>query len=153
MMILDNINNSASFDVDMRSGNGKVFLKAYATSGMVANTPMMVQFSGSGYSASILAASNYAYVGVPEGSNSVASGCVGWVQIRGFVSGVQFGTGDLLGSQGHSVFWGAAALGASTSLYEGLEHQVGVLMEDTAAGTSSTTGDIFLVGMWATPRS
>jgi len=66
MLILDNIDNNASFNTHMRSGNGKVSLEAYATSGMVADTPYMVQWGGSGYNASILAASNFAYVGVPD---------------------------------------------------------------------------------------
>ena len=152
MLILDNIDNNASFNTHMRSGNGKVYLEAYATSGMVADTPYMVQWGGSGYNASILAASNFAYVGVPDDGKAVASGCLGWVQVRGYVSGVQCGTTDLLASQGHSVFWGAAALGASTSLYEGLDHQVAVLMEDLGGG-ASTTGNIFLTGIWATAQA
>ena len=73
-----------------------MFLKAYATSGMVANTPYAIQWGGSGYTATILAASIYGYVGVPEGSNAVASGCEGWVQIRGYVEGVQCGAADVL---------------------------------------------------------
>jgi len=152
MMLLDNINTQGSFDINMRSGGPKVSVKAYATSGMVANTPYMVQFAGSGYNASILAASNYAYVGVHEGGKALASGCTGWVQIRGPVDDVQFGTADASGSQGHAVFWGAAAVGASSSAFEGLHKvgQIGVLLESV---DESTTANLYLTGAWATPRS
>ena len=152
MMILGNIDNSSSFNVHMRSGGPNVYVEAYATSGMVADTPYMIQHMGSGYSATILAASNYAYVGIPYGGNALASGCVGWVQIRGQVDDVQCGTTDMKGSVGHNVFWGAAALGASTSANEGIQTlgQVGVLLEEANA---STTTDIYLTGVWATPRS
>lgn len=152
MLLVDNIDNNASFNSQMRAGNGNVSLRAYATSGMVADTPYAVQWMGSGYNATILAASIYAYVGVPEGGKAVASGCMGWVQVRGYRTGVQGGTTDFMGSQGHSIFWGAAALGASTSAYQGLLHQVGVLMEDLGGG-ASTTANIYLTGIWATPQA
>lgn len=150
MLLYDNINNGSSFNTNFRAGNGKAFVQAYATSGMVADTPYMIQFAGSGYTATILAASNYAYVGVPE--RVVASGCVGWVQVRGRRDGVQGGAGDYMGSQGHAVFWGAAALGASTSAYSGLLHQVGVLLEDLGGG-ACTTANLYLLGRWATPQA
>ena len=65
MLLVDNINTDGSFDTRF-SGGDKAFVHAYATSGMVADTPYMIQFAGSGYNATILAASNYAYVGVPD---------------------------------------------------------------------------------------
>ncbi len=152
MIIAGNIDTNSSFNVHQRAGGPNVYVEAYATSGMVANTPYMIQHMGSGYSATILAASNYAYVGFPDGGAALASGCVGWVQIRGQVNDAQCGAADMKGSVGHSVFWGAAALGASTSVNEGLHTvgQIGVLLEEADA---STTTDIYLTGVWATPRS
>jgi len=150
MLLVDNINTNGDINTRFRAGNGKVFVEAYATSGMVADTPYAIQFGGSGYTATILAASIYAYVGVPE--SVTASGCVGWVQIRGERDGVQGGTTDFKGSQGHAIFWGAAALGASTSAYAGLKHQVGILLEDLGGG-GSTTANIYLTGIWATPQA
>ena len=151
MLVYDNINNNgSSFNTSFRSGNGKAFVQAYATSGMVANTPYAIQLMGSGYNATIFAASIWAYVGVPE--RVTASGCVGWVQIRGEVNDVQFGTADASGPAGHSVFWGAAALGASSSIpaYNPVIGQVGCLLETV---DESTTANIWLAGMWATAKA
>lgn len=151
MLLYDNVDSdSSSFNTTFRSGNGKAFVQAYAAGGMVADTPYAIQYAGSGYNATILAASIWAYVGVPD--RVTASGCVGWVQIRGERDGVQCGTTDCLGSQGHSVFWGAAALGVSSSAFQGLTHQVGVLLEDLGGG-ASTTANMFLTGLWATPQA
>ena len=158
MMILTNVNNDSSFNTNMRAGDeGKVFVETYATSGMVADTPYMVQWGGSGYNASILAASNYAYIGVHEDGKALASGCVGWTQIRGRVNNVQGSIANCSAEQGHGVAWVAAAFVASSSIVQGLYTvgQVGVFLEGSEATTAnaSTTMDVWLNGVWATPDS
>jgi len=148
-MFYDNINNDgSSFNTSFRSGNGKAFVQAYATSGMVANTPYAVTFAGSGYAATVLAASIYAFVGVPE--RVTASGCVGWVQIRGHVEDVQASAAESTGSVGHIIQWHAGTICASSSTYLGdpTLGDIGMLTQEAAA---STTLNIWLTGMWATP--
>uniref|UniRef100_A0A6H1ZU79 Tail protein n=1 Tax=viral metagenome TaxID=1070528 RepID=A0A6H1ZU79_9ZZZZ len=150
-MFYDNINNDgSSFNTSFRSGNGKAFVQAYATSGMVANTPYAVKFTGSGYSATILVASIYAYVGVPE--RITASGCVGWVQIRGPVEGLQASAAESVGSVGHAISWEVATVFASSSANQGNGErgQIGVL---TKAANASTTLNVYLTGVWATPKA
>lgn len=150
MLFYDNINDDgSSFNTSFRSGNGKAFVQAYATSGMVANTPYAVAFGGSSYNATALIGSIYAYVGVPE--RVTASGCMGWVQIRGAVNDVQGAATSFTGSVGHNVYWaGATGLGATTSANHGNPTlgAVGILLEGVS---SSTTANIFLMGFWATP--
>lgn len=150
MMLIgsDFIDNNASFNTSMKRNGPNVYVQAYATSGMTENTPYMIQFMGSGYKATGLAASHYAFVGVPEGTQSVASGCVGWVQIRGQVDDIQGSAAEAVGSVGHAVAWTGGTLYASSSAYSGLNHQIGVL---TAAANASTSLSIYLIGVWATP--
>lgn len=125
-------------------------MQAYATSGAVENTPMAIQFMGSGYNATALIGSIYAYVGVPEGTQSIASGCVGWFIIRGPVTDCQGAATSFTGSVGHGVYWGGATgLGASSSAHVGNPAlHVGVLLEETSG---STTANIYLCGYYATP--
>lgn len=146
----DYLENNSSFNTMMKREGARIFVKAYATSGVVANTPMAVQWMGSGYNATALAASIYAYVGVPENGEAIASGCMGWMQIRGDVDDVQGATASFTGSVGHNVYWaGATGLGATTSANVGNPAlSVGVLTEETS---SSTTGNIYLCGYYATP--
>ncbi len=153
MMIVgsDFIDNNTSFNTAMKHDGPNVFIQAYATSGIVANTPMAIQFMGSGYNATVLIASIYGYVGVPEDGAALASGCVGWVQIAGKASDVQGADTSFSGSVGHNVYWaGGTGLGATVSGNVGNQDigQVGVLLEET---DDSTTGLIFLTGVWATP--
>ncbi|KKL55586.1 hypothetical protein LCGC14_2253960 [marine sediment metagenome] len=153
MMIVgsDFIDNNTSFNTVMKRNGPNVFVQAYAESGIVANTPMAVQFMGSGYNATVLIGSVYGYVGLPEDGASLASGCVGWVQIRGKASDVQGGTASFKGSVGHNVYWaGGTGLGATVSGNVGNQDigQVGVLLEEA---DDSTTALIYLTGMWATP--
>ena len=149
----ENDAGTTSFNTTLKSGgNGKIYLKAYAPSEASANMPMFLFFrQGSTYEATVLGASYVGAVGVAE--TRIASGCVGWIQIRGHASNVQFGTADASGSQGNAVFWGAGALGASSSAAGlGLTHQVGVVIGTELNG--STTGDIFLWGrMDRTPQA
>jgi hypothetical protein len=147
----DFIDNNASFNTQLKRDGAKVLVQAYATSGAVADTPMAIQFMGSGYNATALVAIVYAYVGVPYANGSVASGSVGWFIIRGPVSSVQGSAAEAVGSVGHSLAWTAATIYASTSANQGLNTagQIGVL---TTAANASTTLDIYLTGVWATPK-
>ena len=147
----DFIDNNASFTTQLKRNGPNVFIYAFAAAGVSANTPAAIQHMGSGYNATALAASNYGYVGVPEGTQSVSAGSWGWFQIRGKVTDAQGAATSLTGSVGHNVYWaGATGLGATTSGNVGNQAigQVGVLLEETS---SSTTGNIYLTGVWATP--
>jgi hypothetical protein len=147
----DYIDTDSSFDTAIKaeSGKGKLFVRAYATSGIALKTPAALLFTGSGYQATALAASLYARVGVaPE---AIASGCTGWVQMRGFVSNVQAAATSLTGSVGHEIYWaGATGLGCSSSSYIGQSGCVALLAEDKSGG-GSTTANMFLLGVWAHP--
>lgn len=146
----DFIDNNASFNTRLKRDGAKVFLQAYATSGAVANTPYAVQFMGSGYNATTLVASVYAYVGVHD-DGALASGSVGWFQIKGPVEGIQASAAESTGSVGHALFWTAAAIAASSSANQNLytAGQIGVLTEAAAA---STTLNVYLFGYYATPK-
>ena len=152
MVGADFINTSGSFDTLMRADEGgKLYVKTYATSGMSLKTPVMLNFRGSGFAATAVGASMYGYVGVPE--IAIASGCVGWAQIRGFTSNVQAAsTSEWTGSVGHAIYPLATTfgLGATTSAYVGNQDigQCGVLM--TSTYNASTTANIFLTGAWCT---
>jgi len=152
MMIIgsDFIDNNASFTTSAKRNGPKVYLKAWAESGVDENTPAAIMFGGSGYVATALIGSIYGYVGVPEGTQSVGVGSWGWFQIRGPVDDVQGGTLSFTGSIGHNVYWaGATGLGATSSANIGAPTLgVGVLLEETS---SSTTANIYLTGVWATP--
>jgi len=155
MLVYDNINtNGSSFNTSFRSGNGKAFVQAYAESGIVANTPMLIQFGGSGYVATLISActNEQGWCGVPE--RVLASGCVGWVQVRGQVDGTQSPISSFYtGSVGHAVIMGATATAGGLHATGGantgnqIAGQVGVLLEET---NNSTTGNIYLTGVWAT---
>jgi len=147
----DFIDNNASFNTKLKRDGAKVFVQAIALAGVDENTPVMVQFGGSGYCASALADSNYAYIGVPEGTQSIGVGSVGWLQIRGPVTDVQGAATSMTGSVGHAVYWaGATGLGATVSGNVGNLDigQIGILTEEVS---SSTTGNIYLTGVWAAP--
>jgi len=131
---------------DYRSEGTSKFVKAYFSAATERWLPVYTLPMGSGLMATILAASTYGVVGVTDAT--VGAGSWGWVQVEGKASDVQFGAGDAKGSVGHSVFWGATALGASDSAYLGLLSQVGQLLQLTNA---STTATIYLTGTYATP--
>lgn len=146
-------NDSSSFDVAVRKQQDKLYVRAYAAGGIVANTPMVVAFAGSGFAATVFAASTMGWVGVPEDGTALASGCVGWVQIRGNVEDVQCPAQSITGSIGHGVYWaGATGLGASSSAYAGLSGQVAMLTGDATGYSASTTANMFLLGAWAEER-
>ena len=143
---------SPSFNTSLKSGgNGKIFVKTLSESAVAANVPVFLWYAeGSTYESTALGASYLGAVGVPEAA--IASGCLGWVQVRGVASNVQFGTGDASGSAGNAVFWGAGAVGASSSAVNGFTHQIGVVVGTELNG--STTGDIFLWGRFdRTPQA
>jgi len=153
MMIIgsDFIDNNASFTTSAKRNGAKVFVKAYAASGVDENTPAVIQFMGSGYNATAIAASLYGYIGVPEGTQSVGAGSWGWFQIRGPVEDVQASAAEAVGSVGHSVAWTGGTLYASSSANLGIvtAGQIGVL---TQLANASTTLNIYLTGVWATPK-
>jgi hypothetical protein len=144
----DFIDNNASFNTQLKRDGAKVLVYAYAGTGVDENTPAVIQFMGSGYNATALIASVYGYVGVPEGTQSVGAGSWGWFIIRGPVESVQGSAAEAVGSIGHAVAWTGAAIYASSSAHQGLSHQIGVL---TTAANASTTLDIYLTGVYATP--
>lgn len=150
----DFIDNNASFNTMLKRDGAKVLVYAYAASGCDENTPKAIQWMGSGYNATTLVASIYAYVGVPEGTQSVGAGSWGWYIIRGPVEDVQGSAAESVGSVGHAIAWTGAALYASSSANQGLAHQVGVIIQgaNLAGGVNaSTTMDIYLTGVYATP--
>ena len=149
MLFIDNIiNDTSKANVSFRAGNGDAFVEAYAAGGMVANTPYAVQYSASLVNATVLAASIWGMVGVPE--RVVASGCTGWVQIRGKVTDVQASAAESTGSVGHIIQWHAGTISASSSTYLGdpALGDVGMLVQEANA---STTLSIWLSGRWVTP--
>jgi len=151
----NNIDTDSSFNTMFHADGGKVFIQAYATSGIVANTPMLVQFMGSGYNATLISActSEAGFGGYPKDGKALASGCVGWVQVRGKIEDVQaFVATGFTGSVGHSVFMGATAtaggFGATSSanVGNGAIGQIGVLLE-AASGSLTTT--MYLTGVYS----
>jgi len=144
----DFLESDGTFSANLKSdGAGQILCKVYVSSGCVINTPYIVDYryttSGAGWlTATGLAASMRGLLGVA--STAIASGCVGWITVRGPVNNVQGAATSFTGSVGHAVYWaGATGLGASTSTYIGLAYQVGVLLEETDA---STTANIYLTG-------
>lgn len=152
----NHIDTDSSFNTMMKAGDAKVFVQAYAGSGIVANTPMLVQWSGSGFAATLISActAEMGYCGYHRDGTTLASGCVGWVQIRGKIEDVQsdWATG-YTGSVGHAVVMGATATAGGLYATSGANTgnpvigQVGVLLEE-ASGSLTTT--MYLTGVYAT---
>jgi hypothetical protein len=139
---------AATFHARIKSGgNGSLWAQVYASSGCVSRTPHFVSYgyttSGNGWlQATAISASQVGIIGLPSGA--IASGCVGWVQIRGAFDNVAGPATSFTGSIGHAVYWGGATgLGATGSAYRGLPYHVGFLLEGVS---SSTTANIFLAG-------
>ena len=156
MFELAHIETASSFNTTMRSGDGNVFVQAYAAGGIVANTPMLAQWAGSGFAATVISActAECGYCCYPKDGTALASGCVGWVQIRGKILEVQsdWATG-YTGSVGHVVVMGATAtaggLYATTGANTGnpITGEVGVLLEEANASLTTT---VWLTGVYAT---
>ena len=140
----------ATFNSLIKShGNGQVVVKVYATSGMTAKRmyPLMYQYTTSDngwFQPQVMSASNVGLPGIA--SAAIASGCVGWVTIRGQVSDASSpATVGFTGSIGHAVYWGGASgIGATSSAYVGAAHQIGFLIETSVTGLVAC--DIFLTG-------
>ena len=147
----DYIDADNSFTTTLKTKGSKVYVMCHASVGISANTPAVVQFTGSDYTATALAAGLYGYIGVPEGGSAISAGCTGWIQIRGAVEDVQCSAAAAKGGVGESVAWTAATLYGSSSANQGREDigQVGVF---TAVANASTTISMYLTGMWATPK-
>ena len=130
-------------------GAGRVLAKVYATSGMVTRTAYHIDLAYTTNTGAGLSwfqprdvGSTIGLVGISSGA--IASGCVGWVTIRGQVTATASATVEFTGSIGHAVFFTTASgVGASSSAYLGLTHQIGFLMEEATATLSC---DIFLTG-------
>jgi len=138
---------NGTFSARLKSvGEGRVMVEVYATSGCVQRTPYFINYgypeSGSRYlNATVATASQIGLLGIA--SDTIASGCMGWVTVRGPVDNAAGPATSFTGSIGHSVYWLTAGVGCTGSAFHGLAHQVGFLLEET---NSSTTANIFLVG-------
>lgn len=144
----DHFESGGSYSATIKSDNaGRILAYVYATSGMLTKTLYHIgQFyttDGSCWLQPYTVGSKTGLVGIA--SAAIASGCVGWVTIRGPVSGASASaTVEFTGSIGHAVFFAdASGMGASSSAYNGLPHQIGFLMEEA---TATLAADIFLTG-------
>jgi len=130
------------------AGNGKVVAKVYASSNLVMGTPYVVRTAyatggGAWFQATELAASSIGLVGIP--TTAIASGCVGWVTVRGIVDDAQAPAESFTGSVGKAIYWGGATgIGCSSTTYIGAAHHVGIMI--TTAANASTTCTILLTG-------
>ena len=152
-----NIDTDSSYNTMMKAGDGKVFVQAYATSGIVAATPMLVRWGGSGFIATTVAGAtgHMGFIGVP--TKALGSGCVGWVQVRGKVEDVKShlsSEGGFHGEQGHAIVVGATATSAglhatgAANIMSGVTGQVGVLLEE--ATTTLSIATVWLTGVYGT---
>ncbi len=158
----DFIDNSNSFNTALKHDGPNVYVQAYATSGAVANTAMLVNFltrhTGSGtvnlggYQATILATGLFGYVGVVRDQVALSSGSVGWFKIRGNVPSIQSANATgYTGSVGHAViaYATSTAVGlvatSSGNTNNGDIGQCGVL---TAEGDGSLDGQVYLSGVF-----
>ena len=148
----DFIESGGTFSANIKSdGAGRILAKVYATSGMLIKSPYMVGpcYATSGTYFTPLMGSGATATGAQGlmgiASGVIASGCVGWVTIRGPVDDASSSaTVQFTGSIGHAVFFSeASGLGASSSAYHGLAHQVGFLLEEA---TATYAVNIFLSG-------
>ena len=144
----DFINSDASTYIapTIKTGDyGKVFVKAYASSGAAVDTGKLLNYGHStgyeGYMATALIASVKGLFGYTEAA--VASGCVGWFTVRGFVDSAQGQTGSFQGSIGHAVYFCASGIGVADGAFNGGMSQIGIIHADVNACTTAT---IYLVG-------
>ena len=143
------INTSSSFvSCDYLANGTKKYVYAFCGSEATINTPVYTLPMGSGLMATALAASTYGVVGVPK--EAVGSGSWGWFQVEGFASDVQCAAAGVTVSVGEAIYWAHTGLRGTTSLYLGLDYQVGKAM---TAQTGSTTVGMFLTGNYATPAA
>ena len=140
---------AATFHSVIKSGgNGQVLAKVYASSNLVANTPYFVKVcyttaNANWFQATEPTASGIGMVGIP--SAAIASGCVGWVTVRGICNDAQAPATSFTGSVGKAIYLsGATGIGCTGSAYIGAPHQIGIMI--TTAANSSTTCTILLTG-------
>jgi len=139
-------------------GAGRVLAYVYATSGWTAKRAYAIgpcYATGGAFFTPLMGAggtstSAQGLYGVASGA--IASGCMGWVTIRGPVDDASSAaTVEFTGSIGHSVFLAAGSgMGASTSSYQGRAHQIGFLLEEATATLACNvflTGNLRTVGM------
>ena len=143
-----------TFTANIKSipASGQVVVKVYATSGMTAKRMYPLSFKYSSDTAgwfapigvSTAAASQQGLPGIA--SAAIASGCVGWVTVRGPVTAASSkATDKFTGECGHAVFWGGATgMAASSSAYIGALHQIGFLLTSATGGAAAA--NIFLTG-------
>jgi len=125
-------------------GAGKLFVQCYASSGAslgvhlkhVYSTAYEGFFSTATIAASVVGLYGYC-------ADDIASGCVGWAQIRGPVDNAQAAAASFTGSLGHGVYFTATGIGATTTTYVGAPSQVAILREYV---NESTTANIYIVG-------
>jgi hypothetical protein len=147
--------SGGTFSANIKSdGAGRILAKVYATSGMLTKTGYLLNYqyttSDNGWFQPMAAGSNYGLFGIA--SDAIASGCVGWVTIRGPVDNASSSaTVQFTGSIGHAVFFTTASgMGASSSAYVAFPHQIGVLLEEataTYAVNICLTGNAYATGM------
>lgn len=136
-----------TFSAQLRADGSRVLVKVYATSGCVTGTPYRIDYayttSGNGWlQPHALTASAIGLVGIASGA--IASGCTGWVTVRGPVDNAQAPAASFTGSVGHAVYWGGATgIGATSGAFTGGNSFCGVLLE---YANGSTTSNIFLTG-------
>ena len=144
--------DAATFHAIIKShGNGQVVVKTYATSGWTAKRPYILSYYCATddnipwFSPIPSGVGAVGLVGVASGA--IASGCVGWVTVRGTVIDASAPASvDFTGSIGDAVFYtDTSGMGASSSAYLGAAHQIGFLIEDLAAGATNVV-NIFLTG-------
>ena len=146
---------AATFQTLIKSDtDGRILAKTYAESGMTAKRAYFMHThynsAGNGWYQPVVASTLAG--GLPGiASDVIASGCIGWVTIRGKVTDASSPASiEMTGSVGHSVFiltHGTGALGgmgASSSAYLGASHQIGFLIESSANASYAHT--IFLTG-------
>ena len=148
-------NEDGTFTIHLKSGgNGQILVKVYATSGMTAKRMYPLGYfystSANGWfspiGASTAGASQKGLPGIA--SEGIATGCVGWVTIRGTVLDASSpATVDFTGSIGNAITWaGASGMSASSSSYIGAVHQIGFLIEDLSTVGATNAANIFLTG-------
>jgi len=144
----DYFESGGTYSATIKSdGAGRILAYTYATSGMLTKTAYHVgQFystTGSPWFQPYAVGSKTGLVGISSGA--IASGCCGWVTIRGPVDAASSSaTVQFTGSIGHAVFFAdASGMGASSSAYAGLSHQIGFLL---AEATGTQVCNIFLTG-------
>lgn len=141
---MDGADVVGSFNTQYKTDrSGKAYVYGYAESAGVLGTPYFLLWAGSTYAATAIAASTVGLVGVPPGA--IASGCVGWYQVRGFCSDLQCGGTKIDGSFGHAVYCSAAGVACSDTAFTGEDEQFAVLAEDCGGG-GSTTANVWLRG-------